>query len=315
MALRRLFHSLTGHVFCKHEKREHDLGKLPPELTDLILSHLSVPDRICFALTCRCAYGYYISFLEFQGLQTFPLFPTIKRPMPPDFEMEPQPIEEQSLLFRLQTSRWKYCSGCWKLHRPSAWRRPPSLPLQESQRKLACMPYAGRIELCLCSTITFPDVRYFLTSRRYCWFGHECIFEAHPHARVTISSGLGKTGTKIVLGTRYKFFFGLAESSPFTREKLSSIAASTRKAKHWLRKFFNEAGSSFTGGQDIECVDAYLTSVGVIIYGRDESLPALCIHIERDLGNGRWRDIKWKRNCCNSSEPEKRRLLLASDNA
>jgi hypothetical protein len=74
-----------------------------------------------------------------------------------------------------------------------------------------------------------------------------------------------------------------------------------------------KVGSSFNGCENANTVMASLSDV----YGRGgpayDRSHDLVITVERNLGNGEWSDGNWKLNCCNSSEPEKQRLLPFGD--
>lgn len=122
------------------------------------------------------------------------------------------------LLHRLEDKRWKYCSGCWNMHRHSAWRHPSGLSLRSSSdfpslRKPMCMPCAGKIDVCPCLTMTIPDKLHLMatleltkerdpSTRQHYFDGlfyhpvfgrmrrglaHDCTLTSHPLANVSVS--------------------------------------------------------------------------------------------------------------------------------
>lgn len=139
------------------------VSRVPIEIIHEIFKYLSAPDQICFALTCRVIYSYLSSFPELQGIAPSRLLPFKRRSMlyrHVDLDKEPR----VQFLRRIEDhKRWKFCSNCWKLHRPSAWRHRflrSILPGQSSTRGSPlrrCMPYAGKQVICPCLSISFPD--------------------------------------------------------------------------------------------------------------------------------------------------------------
>lgn len=296
--------TLQRRVFGKHEKPNHgksDIGrKFPPEILDLILRYLSVIDQICFSLACRSLYKHYISFLEPRGIQPSALFPVVKR-RPQDYESLP-PTRNSLLLYRLEDSRWRYCCDCLKLHRRSAWL-PPSPSQQQSEEKLECMPYAGRIDLCFSLAITFSQLKYLLTcSKPGIPFKYECVFMIHPHVRrVPIVSTLGwnETGDQIILKNQYTLRLLLEKSSEkelFFEGIEIPLLTSHKNIKHWLQEFFEEGSSSHISQQNINSVVASLSHCGTKGGNTDERLRVLKITVQRNLGNGQSSDRNWQLN-------------------
>jgi hypothetical protein len=182
------------------------------------------------------------------------------------------------------------------------------------------MPYAGSVQLCYCLTITFTDVKRLVQHTKYgSPFKHECTFRGHPYISVPIISILhwNETGDKIILTSQYIFNVALKKSSTekevFFNGIDTPLLTSQKNVKEWLRKFFDESGSSFNGWKNANAVMASLSHFyesGGPVYNRYRDLV---ITVERNLGNGEWSDGNWKLNCCNSSEPKKQRLLAFGD--
>lgn len=200
------------------QRQRSMLIKIPPEIIDYIFKFLSVLDQICLALSCKSMYTRFLCVLEVQKLRLSELLPPQGRPVMHRNIDDLQNWPRIQLLHRLQDRRWKYCSGCWNLHRHSAWRYPLGSLLRPrsnlpSPRRPLCMPYAGKFEFCPCLTMTFPDMLHLIgtiklakakdpSTRRYYSIGmfchpisgrirgmirHVCTFRGHPLADVRVA--------------------------------------------------------------------------------------------------------------------------------
>lgn len=97
------------------------IQKMPPEIVDLIFAFLSIPDQICFSLSCKYLFACLQSSIEQSsikreavlGMQMPHLLPPETRPVL-SRHAKKRPIVQ--LLHRLENTRWKFCSECWTLH-------------------------------------------------------------------------------------------------------------------------------------------------------------------------------------------------------
>lgn len=131
--------------------------ELPWEVIDQITECLPEVDQICLALSCRASWSHYQSWLRARNLKSYQLVLPESRPsLGHNIGSEDRPIVQ--LLRRLQDKRWKYCSGCWKLRRHSAWKIPTaSSPEGPIPYKPKCMPFAETIDICPCLSMKFGE--------------------------------------------------------------------------------------------------------------------------------------------------------------
>lgn len=292
------------------------IKKVPAEMLDLILNLLSTADKICFALTCKSVYSHYLACLTAQNKQFSKLFPTEARPAL-FRNRDAETLPRVQLVRRLQNKRWRYCDVCWKLHRPSAWRWP-LIKRQSRSGNWLCRQYAGRVEFCPCLTITFPDLHHLIETAKharqhpapYKYYNglvrkskdsyeilqHVCTFENHSaaHLRVTTSFLWNTERELLQVKNHYKFDLEIQTFSPkelqFTGIK-TPLRYSPRSIKKWLRHFFDEAGSSFSGWH--RCVaSAELSHPDKNVDKEDHNCNSrvLTITIWRELGSGEWSD-------------------------
>lgn len=92
----------------RHELENHAVQNLPQEIVDMILlSLLSISDRICFSLTCKYLFSCFQSFLYTKNAQLSKLLPREERVMlTPNAEKR----ERNNLLHRLANDRWEFCN-------------------------------------------------------------------------------------------------------------------------------------------------------------------------------------------------------------
>jgi hypothetical protein len=287
------------------------------EVVNALFKVLPPADQICFALSCRSLYNQFLAFLRAQNQWAFQLCPLGKRPaLFRNIDSETRPRTD--LLRRLENKRWRYCSGCWKLHPRSAWR----IPLSKKQllfQKPYCMPYAGRVDLCPCMTITFPDLDHLIGTLKIARQGyarthyydgllenidrvsgtlrHDCTFKSHPAANVHVITTLNwdYKRKRLIATSQYEFELDL---QAFSQRHLhfvginTSLLCSRRNIKTWLRRFFNEAGSSFSGWRKSCLVDASLSHHDAK-EPKSEDVRMLTITTSRKLGSGQWPDLTW----------------------
>jgi hypothetical protein len=284
-------------------KKPDAATRLPSKVVHSTLQCLSIPDQICYALTCKSLYTHYISFLETHDRQRlFPLLHTEQRLLYRKINLEnANTLQVQQLLIpRLETSRWRHCDECWKLHRPSAWR-PPLFPWQ---KKPSCMPFAGKVDLCPCRTISFPNALYSLTATQYTPLKHECTFRDHALTDVDIITevGLDATHGELLVKNTYTFKLLLQTCCPKSLSFLgirTSLLTSRKNVESWLQHFFDEAKSSFMEWGKPCKVDASLLHCDFKEEKKtDGRLRVLEITVVRSLGSGKWTDKKWKANRC-----------------
>ncbi|KAH8695142.1 hypothetical protein BGW36DRAFT_429030 [Talaromyces proteolyticus] len=298
--LKSRFRSLISIIW---RKKPDIATRLPSKVVHSTLQFLSIPDQICYALTCKSLYTHYISFLETHDRQRlFPLLHTDERLLYRKINLENANIlQVQHLLIpRLETSRWRHCDECWKLHRPSAWRPR----LFSWQKDHSCMPFAGKVDLCPCMTITFLNALHLLTATKYTPFKHECTFRDHRLADVDIITevGLSATHEELLVKNKYTFRLLLQNCSPKVLSFLgirASLLTSRKNIESWLQSFFDEAKSSFMGWGMPCKVDASLLHCDFKEEKKtDGRLRNLEIIVVRNLGSGKWTDTKWKANRC-----------------
>jgi F-box domain len=247
--------ALSSYLGFRH-RQSISLTKIPQEIVAVILTHLSTSDQICFALTCKSFYNYYIRlFLATQGIQVdlSRLIPAKQREAQLYRNTHIQNEPWIQLLKQLENRRWKYCCGCWRLHQRSAWRRPSLItttPTTES-----CMPYAGTQDICPCLTITYTDKIHLInllesvrkresTTRVYYYdkilyhpvadfgptcVGHQCILtDQHPLAHVGIHTLIDwdREGDKLRVRSRYTFSDSTQNKEFLQRQNSSNKSSS-----------------------------------------------------------------------------------------
>lgn len=131
---------------------------VPPKLIERILALLPTPDQICFGLSCRYIFACLDRYLKTQGVKLRQLLPPEERVMLCPNAKEKPRIQ---LLLRLNNDRWRYCHDRWTLH-PDALcharpQRPCCFKCYFLKANFKCMPYAGKVDICSCTSITFRE--------------------------------------------------------------------------------------------------------------------------------------------------------------
>ncbi|PWY86045.1 hypothetical protein BO70DRAFT_220121 [Aspergillus heteromorphus CBS 117.55] len=126
------------------QDRRSSLMDAPVDIVSMIFDLLPLPSQACLALSCKPLYGLFGYILEDEDL-AWPTLDTkhYKAPL-----VAPRPPRDE-LLLQLEDDRWRYCSGCLKLH-------PHGLFFPDRTSK-CCMYEAGVIDLCSCLSLTFFD--------------------------------------------------------------------------------------------------------------------------------------------------------------
>lgn len=312
-------------IFRRHQSGSRALRKIPPKLVGIILAFLSIPDQVCFSLSCKYLYSSFNLFLDAKGIRLPQLLP----PETPLRLCRKADIEQRrriQLLRRLEDSRWKFCSDCWNLHPHSAWHAPQliwlfSQSLYFSPRQLSnrrCIPYAGEVDICPCFTITFRDklrlidilkcageksqnTEYYVNDILYHFglgkvrrcLGHKCNFTKHPSAKVQVDTKLWVDESQSLrVLTSYTIRVSHGSSSQMLPLYVKTL--SHKEVGNWLRKLFDEAGSNFSGWHK----DTYFAvSSPYREMPKDCNSPyILDIWFTRGLGNGEWPNGTWNRN-------------------
>lgn len=141
--------------------RRNVVVTLPPELLHLIGSHLSLQSKACLALSCKHLHRVFGSALEAPELRLPKLMLRTSRifDSPLQSHMRPQ------LLVRLENKKWKYCSGCLRLH-PTKEFTDNAL-CSHPVKRLCNMRYInGIVDLCPCTHMTFRDKNRMATYLR-----------------------------------------------------------------------------------------------------------------------------------------------------
>lgn len=311
----------------RHLKRfnpKHDatsFNKLPFEVLNGIVAHLSKVDQVCLALTCKPLWICFQSNLEAQNLELSRFIPDESRSRCSGTFYSAPRVE---LLHQIQNKRWKLCRMCWKLHRISALGSSKILVSKGAlPYKPSCMPFAGMIDICPCLKYEgeldfFRTVRYvemptglprsvltswiwtFISPER--WEGPRHVssvraFNGYEYSSLYVSTVLyweSDTNTLLV-ESMYSF-----EEHGFLKRLLSDEERSTQRflaergiqpppfyehdnTQAWLEQFFREAGMN-----DLNLNDTYWTWTS----------PALCSECRScdERGRKRWsfKDIKRK---------------------
>lgn len=302
-----------------YQSRKDIVQNVPQEIIEIVFAFLSVPDRVCFSLSCKHIFACLHSFLEAQNTRLPQLLPREKRSvLCPNAKKRPR----NQLLLRLENNRWKYCSDCWVLHPHTKWwarfLSGPYCPKCHlfPERTCSILP-AGEVDICPCLSITFRDKlhlmetckcaqgashqgrEYYYNNILYHSFGgrlqHECTFMDHPFAKVEVHTILSIEGknTSLHVQTRYKFEI-LQESASGMKTPFICLHKDTG---NWLRRFFDEAGSSFLGwprynySRSLSCdwSDWRKSMTGEGPYSFE-------ITVNRNLGNDKWPNKFWNRN-------------------
>lgn len=190
------------------------------DVIQIILSFLSIPDQVCFSLSCKFVLACFRSFLKRDQMKTTRLLPKLRRPI----IFSDTPLSPRAQLLRqLQNDRWIYCSHCSILHPysirgaiRSIWRLPQVQHYSKPRGKVCDLPYIGIVDICPCLSITFYDKLYLIEALKptdfyedsyvrglydssfglhpptnktpYRVVSHHCTFADHPSVRVLIET-------------------------------------------------------------------------------------------------------------------------------
>lgn len=139
--------------------RKHIVHKMPREILDIIFALLSVPDRICFSLTCKHVFSCLQSCLAAQKTQRSLLLPREERTM---LCPRPKELPRNQLLLRLENERWIFCNDCWILHPRTPWWSmallKPYCPECHLLQEQPCSELSsGEVDICPYLSITARD--------------------------------------------------------------------------------------------------------------------------------------------------------------
>jgi hypothetical protein len=298
------------------------IHKVPREIVQLILAFLSIPDQVCFALTCKSLLAAFQFFLEGEKLSLSRLLPRESRlALASNVDERPR----VKLLHQLEDDRWKYCPDCWALHPPSACRPPRDrathsiwqIPHSADILRPICMPYAGEVDICPCRRITFRDKQYIMAkpdpskvsaadlSRILCYrefcspASHECTLTEHPKHVIQVETTLWvceKTQALLVLNRHRINSWPVSTQPPtlsFTEEDTPKsplpdvLCFSQKTVRKFLQSLYEESGSSFVGWNKSPLCQLRL----------DVSDLGVSVSVVRSLGKDEWPDRIWARSC------------------
>ena len=314
---RRIFQIATR-VWINMESTSKIL-QLPAELILMILPTLAEEDQVCFSLSCKYFHNCLLSFLRTEKLQLAQprLLPRDTLPiLSPHVNKEPK----IDLLRRLQNENWEYCHDCQILH-----PKPSSIDTQSGFCSSCkghcdipcscggrCMPFAGMVALGPCLIISFCDKlaimhetldrigrefdfvpSVYRKSELSATLHHECSVN-HPtvdaHLRTSIKGGVRDSESHMIIRSKYEFKFSHERFLlPFKAESMCP----PKDIKDWLRQFFAEAGSSFSGWccRQSDVPITSLPDVEVSVSTKEKH--TLVVSFSRDLGSWGWPDEFW----------------------
>jgi hypothetical protein len=176
------------------------------------------------------------------------------------------------------------------------------------------MAYAGEVEICPCLTTSFPDKLALIAAcknaskqvhngrrdyfnkalysngSKVLW--HKCTFTDHPFMKVEVLTSFSYD--EEFQNLRVEVFYTFKGKSP---ETLASGMKTRSKCPHqatrkWLREFFDEAGSSFSGWHD---GSLSFPSPGVVWEDSDNGKEwrSFDLCVVRNLGNRKWPNKRW----------------------
>lgn len=175
----------------------------------------------------------------------------------------------------------------------------------------------GIVEICPCLTITFQDKIHLMEELESIEregpgstailptslpdsLGHEfhrgrirhrCSFADHPFAKVQVVTDFWHEGPFLNTCSDYEFEMGEDKSSKEIPSGLKTpFIFPEESVGSWMRKFFDEAGSKFSGWPK----DHNISSLGGAWPKRFE------IRVSRDLGDMNWPNKDWIRHCSKS---------------
>lgn len=313
--MRRVRRFITKSVFGRQYSTF--ITEIPSENIHIIFIFLSAPDQICLSLSCKHLYACFLSFLNARGISLPQLLQREKRPtLCPNVEIEKRP--RIKLLRQIQNKRWRYCYECWNLHPRSAWHSPRLYHFPKTYPgtlqlygQFDCMLLAGQVDICPCLTIAFLgklDLMEKLRSIQYKdhignehyyneilfhgsglgFVRHICKFNKHPLAKVIIVSDLQVLGRNLYVDTFHKFVpitFPEFISQGLSSGMKTPLICPLKDTRKWMKQFFFEAGSDFSG---FSCAEEFdVVDTGNI------SMYNLQMRIRRNLGLDKWPDEIW----------------------
>ncbi|OQD62401.1 hypothetical protein PENPOL_c012G07748 [Penicillium polonicum] len=275
----------------------------PSEILFIIVDCLPAVDRVYFALACKSLYAHFIA-----SLKTKPLDQSLPKHLVPrpcrtfrycNLDLEKQ--DRMQLLRRLENPYWKCCIECLNLHPQSAWEKPndcsdPRLPSGKD-----CMPWAGLVDICPCTRITFkdrlsiaqdlksvdsPQYDGFSSTRVNCYrqLWHRCEVTSH-RAKVVIQTMLQTNQEAPALRVTNVYTFHFPKG--VHQKKMECPTCLHENPRKWLKRFFRDAGVEFVGwdkGQtstfDVQGTELYLFQ----------------LRVHRYLGRRGWVDEDWESN-------------------
>ncbi|RAL01925.1 uncharacterized protein BO80DRAFT_47253 [Aspergillus ibericus CBS 121593] len=324
------FRTILQSIFPQIQSKT-TLPKIPPKIIENIFAILSIPDQICFGLSCKYIFTCLNSYLETHQKQLRQLLPPEKRVLLcPNVKRRPR----IQLLLQLENNHWRYCDDCWTLHPHSTWRTVQSVRrhLQKRycsecqllfQRQIRCMPYAGKVDICPCVTITFcdklqlmqlcrdarrvvpPGTRYSNnnatlppgSNQPHEKLQHECTFAGHPLIAIHIKTEfliVGKSRRLCVI-SHYTF---LARHEAPSMSLQSLLPCPHKNIGNWVRRILSEGGSSFTGWDKDRSTRCFNCKQGGWTRSRNGEGPyTFKLSTLRNLGNSQWPNRAWSRNC------------------
>lgn len=289
-----------------------NLLQLPPEVVIMILTSLSLLDRGCFAMSCQYVFGCLLSSLESQELKLSQLFPREKRPqICPNVEEKPR----VQFLRRIENERWKYCCDCWILHPQFQIKLDDKTYCFDCQKlhnrycfgSGICMPYAGQVEICPCLTITFRDMLQLIKEasspnqerldqnsvfqrRDYSCLEHSCVVK-HPVMDAQVTTTLRGNESNFEVMSCFQFTVATDHSSEGVTP---SSFCPHKDPSAWLRRFFDEAGSNFSGWPSAQALSP------IKVEQQYSYLPhTFGMTFKRNLGSSKWPNENWNRHRCN----------------
>lgn len=321
--MKRIYSTVRGCSSCKQLAFSMN-PNLPFGIVLEISRQLSVPDQVCFSLSCKYLYEAFRYLLGTKPVQISHICPPESRPVlciNTNIEQRPR----VQLLRQLEDSRWKFCDECWLLH-PRVKRKAHRLTLRDKFRGFIVFPspkllentdfqHSGMIEICPCLTITFSDKLrlideieklekrdphknnqdppklptqwpYDLSHGR---LRHRCTFTDHPFAHLEVVTQLWNEGPYLLATSNYEFQMGENISSRDMPSGLRNpFVFPEEDVRSWLESFFYEAGSKFSGWPKDH-------NTTLSKHGRPMRLG---IQTFRNLGDRDFPNQNWLDHCC-----------------
>lgn len=326
--------SMLTKLHLKHSLR-FSFSALPPRLVETIFKFLSAPDQICFGLSCKYILCCLKSYLEEQKTQLHQLLPVEKRK---DIfaKIEQQPRVQ--LLLRLESDRWRYCSDCQVLHPAFTWRSLRNFKEMHTKRSkccsacsflkgsIRCMPYAGEVDICPCTRITFVHKLHLIqlckkknrfapvvngksgsippNQKPHKDYQHSCVFNGNPLFRVKIKTDLlyDDTHHRLCLYN----FYQINTVAGFPLKSLRTITMCPhRNVMDFARQIFHEGGSGFMGWDRNRSTRPVVYSCWARYENAEGCYYSMTISTARDLGKSDWPDKAWSRQSSRRNTPSR----------